>query len=161
MRPRDAQRLDWESRSRSCRSGISYPPAVLRRQAARRRAPPPCQRGTRGGPSLNDLIRPRQHRRRDGQAERLGGLEVDDELELGRLLDREIGGLGTLEDLCHIGSGASIEISEIRAVAHEGACLRPRRGLGDSREAVLRGKLKETRAEWSSDNMHPKGIGPL
>src|SRR5215472_12027502 len=70
-------------------------------------------------------------------------------------------GLEPLRDLCHIGSGASIEISEIRAVAHEGACLRPRRGLGDSREAVLRGKLKESRAEWSSDNMHPKGIGPL
>src|SRR5437016_393835 len=36
---------------------------------------------------LDDLVRPPQHRLRDRQAERLGGLEVDDQLELGRLLD--------------------------------------------------------------------------
>jgi hypothetical protein len=30
-------------------------------------------------PSLNDLIRPLEERRRDGQAEGLGGLEVDDD----------------------------------------------------------------------------------
>jgi hypothetical protein len=36
---------------------------------------------------LNHLIRPLQERRRDRQAEGLGGLEVDDELQLRRLLD--------------------------------------------------------------------------
>ena len=40
------------------------------------------QQGTPAGPSLDHLIRPLQERRRDGQAEGLGGLEVDDELEL-------------------------------------------------------------------------------
>src|SRR6266581_9605208 len=35
---------------------------------------------------LDDLIRPPQQRRRDRQAERLGGLEVDDQLEGGGLL---------------------------------------------------------------------------
>jgi hypothetical protein len=42
-----------------------------------------------GGESLhlfNDLIRPQQQRRRDGEAERLGGLEVDYKLKLARLL---------------------------------------------------------------------------
>ena len=38
--------------------------------------------------SLDDLIRPLEERRRDRQAEGLGGLEVDDQLELRRLLDR-------------------------------------------------------------------------
>ena len=38
-------------------------------------------------PSLDHLIRPLQERRRDRQAEGLGGLEVDDQLELGGLLD--------------------------------------------------------------------------
>jgi hypothetical protein len=33
------------------------------------------------GPSFNELICPPQQRRRDGEAERLGGFEVDDELE--------------------------------------------------------------------------------
>ena len=39
------------------------------------------QRGRRAGPSLYDLVRPQQYRLRDRQAERLGGLQVDDELE--------------------------------------------------------------------------------
>src|SRR5262245_62839784 len=36
-------------------------------------------------PSLDHLIRPRQHIRRNRQADLFGGLEIDDELELGRL----------------------------------------------------------------------------
>src|SRR5215472_4285726 len=38
------------------------------------------------------LIRPRQHRGRDSQAEGLGGLEVDDQLELRGPLDGQIPG---------------------------------------------------------------------
>ena len=55
--------------------------------------------------SLNDLVRPLQQRRRDREAERLGRLEVDDELEFGRLLDRQVGGLGPLEDPIRIEFG--------------------------------------------------------
>jgi len=40
---------------------------------------------------LDHLVRGRQQRFRDGEAERLGGLEVDDEFEFRGLLDREIG----------------------------------------------------------------------
>ena len=40
----------------------------------------------------------KQHRRGHVEAERLGGLEVDDELELGRLLHRQVGGLLALEN---------------------------------------------------------------
>jgi len=40
---------------------------------------------------LNYLIRPRQHRLRDREAERLGGLEIYHQLKLRRLLDRQIG----------------------------------------------------------------------
>jgi len=45
---------------------------------------------------LNHLIRPPHERLGDRQPERLGGLEIDDQLELGGLLDGEIGGLGAL-----------------------------------------------------------------
>src|SRR5262245_6831661 len=48
--------------------------------------------------SLNNLIRPQQQRRRDGEAERFGGLEVDGEVELRGTLDGEVGGLGTAQD---------------------------------------------------------------
>jgi 7-cyano-7-deazaguanine synthase len=58
-------------------------------------------------PLLNDLIRPRQHRLRDRETERLGGLEVDDQLELRRLLDGQVAGLGTLENLDVISTLAS------------------------------------------------------
>jgi hypothetical protein len=53
----------------------------------------------RDDPSLNDLVRALQQRLRDGDAEHLRGLQVDRELELRRLLDREIGGLRALENL--------------------------------------------------------------
>jgi hypothetical protein len=44
--------------------------------------------------SLNDLLRPSQQRWRDREAKRLGGLEVDDEMESVDLLDRQISGVG-------------------------------------------------------------------
>src|SRR5215510_5348603 len=50
---------------------------------------------------FNDLIRPQQQRRRDGEAERFGGLEVDDELELRWLLDGKTSRLRALQDLVH------------------------------------------------------------
>jgi len=59
----------------------------------------------------------------DGQAERLGGLEVDHELELGRLLDREVAGLGTTKDLVNVTCGAAILLKRVRAVRDETICL--------------------------------------
>ena len=56
--------------------------------------PMTCYRG-----SLDHLIRPLQERRRDRQAEGLGGLEVDDQLEPVNLLEGQIARLGALEDL--------------------------------------------------------------
>src|SRR5262249_29523287 len=55
-----------------------------------------------GAGSLDDLVGSQQNRLRDHQAERPGGLKVDHQLEGRRLLDRQIGGLGTLEDLSHV-----------------------------------------------------------
>jgi len=48
------------------------------------------------------LVGPRKDRRRDHDAECLGGLQVNDQLECGRLLDRQIGRLGTAEDLARV-----------------------------------------------------------
>jgi hypothetical protein len=45
---------------------------------------------------LDDLIRAHQHRRRDRQPERFGGLEVDRQLELGRQLNRQVPRFGAL-----------------------------------------------------------------
>ena len=51
-----------------------------------------------GPSSLNQLIRSLEHQRRDRQAEGLGGLEVDDQLELRGLFDGQVGGLPALDD---------------------------------------------------------------
>jgi hypothetical protein len=44
---------------------------------------------------FDHLIGPREDRRRDRQAERRGSLQVDHQLEFGRLLNWQIGRLGT------------------------------------------------------------------
>jgi len=46
---------------------------------------------------LDRLIRAPQQRRGNGQPERPRGLEIDDQLELGGLLDGQVGRLGAFE----------------------------------------------------------------
>src|SRR5262252_4206778 len=48
--------------------------------------------------SLDHFIRPRQQRGRGGEVKGFGGLEIDDEVELVDLLDREVPGVGTEKD---------------------------------------------------------------
>ena len=54
-------------------------------------------------------------------AERLGGLEVDDHLEGRWLLDRQIGGLGALEDLCRVMTDHAKGRSKACAIADQAA----------------------------------------
>src|SRR6266568_2553420 len=44
----------------------------------------------------------KENARRNGEAEGLGGLQIDDQLELHRLLHRQVTGVGSLENLGHI-----------------------------------------------------------
>src|SRR4030095_6401489 len=121
-------------------------------------------RGPTGGgtaaASLDDLIRPRQQRGRDREAEGFGGLEVDDESELRRLLDRQVGWLGALENLRRQRRAPPEQIGIIRPVAQEAAKLRPDRRLRNRREPVRGGELQETCAERKRDVMHPERIMP-
>jgi hypothetical protein len=48
--------------------------------------------------SLDHFVGTQQQRLRDRQPERPRSLQIDDEVETRRLLDRQVGGLGTLED---------------------------------------------------------------
>src|SRR5438105_5017653 len=54
-------------------------------------------------PSLDHLVRAQQDRLRDRETKGLRGLKVDHQVELRGLLDRQIGGLRSFEDLVHIG----------------------------------------------------------
>jgi hypothetical protein len=48
---------------------------------------------------LDDLVSAGEQRWRDSEAERIGGFEVDHQLELGWLLDRQVGGFRAFQDL--------------------------------------------------------------
>ena len=63
--------------------------------------------GERGGPLLDHLGGLEEDVPRDGEAEGLGGLEVDHEVEGRRLLHGKVGGLGALEDAVHVVRGTS------------------------------------------------------
>jgi len=65
--------------------------------------------------SLDDLVGAGEQCRRNLEAKRFCGLEVDDELELGWLFDRHIGRLFALEDSVHIAGGASEQIGNINS----------------------------------------------
>jgi hypothetical protein len=64
-----------------------------------------CGGGTRGRGSADDLGRLEEEGWRNGQAQGLGCFEMDHPLEGHRLLDRQIGRLGALQDLIHVGGG--------------------------------------------------------
>src|SRR6266851_6332169 len=100
-------------------------PYLLRPSGERRGEEAASKRADEGSAIhlLDHLIRPLQERRRDRQAEGLGGLEIDDEFILGRLLDRKVGGLRALEDPVHVSGGAAKEIRIIRAISHQPASL--------------------------------------
>jgi hypothetical protein len=68
---------------------------------------------------LNDLIRPCQYVWRDRQTDLLGSFQVDNQLELRRLLNGNIGSLGTFKDLVHVCGGAPPQIREIRSIGHK------------------------------------------
>jgi hypothetical protein len=72
---------------------------------------------------FDHLIRSEQKRRRDGQAQRLGGLEVDHQLELRGLLNGEIGRLGPFEDLVHVHGRESNRVCLSRSVGDKTAGL--------------------------------------
>src|SRR4030095_12956613 len=77
------------------------------------------------GGSLDHLIRPLEERLRNRQPERLGRLHVDHELELGGLLDGQVGWFGAFEDLAHIGGGASPMNGAARTAVTPGQNGRP------------------------------------
>src|SRR5713101_1966184 len=108
------------NRPRRTLSARASPPAAPRRRPARRGGRPPGCRGTLAGPRLlDDLVGADQERLGNGQAEGFSGLEVDEQLELGGLLDGKVGRLGTLENLVDVDGGATPHIDAARPIANQ------------------------------------------
>src|SRR6266498_3048286 len=70
---------------------------------------------------LDHLVGAGKDRWRDGEAEYLCRLEIEDQLEFARLLDWEISGLSPLENLVDVGRGVSPHVRETRPVTHQSA----------------------------------------
>ncbi len=68
---------------------------------------------------LDHLIRQQEQRWGHRHPERLGGLEVEDQLKFRGLLHRQVGRFGALEDLVHVGGGAVPALENVRPVVHE------------------------------------------
>src|SRR5262245_51683645 len=71
--------------------------------------------------SANHLIRLEEDHGRQREPEGLRGLEVDDELEPHRLLHRQVGWPGTVQDFIYVGGNALPPVPVAGAIAHEGS----------------------------------------
>src|SRR5262249_7897521 len=92
-----------------------------------------------------DSIRPREHGGWKRQTERFRGLQVHNELEFRRLLDREICRLGALENPVDVVRQAPVRFGQEWAVRAERAALREDGPAGDHRYATLHGEVQDGR----------------
>ena len=73
--------------------------------------------------SFDDLVGNSHHARWNGEAKRLGGLEINDQLELRRLQHGQVGGLLALENPASVDADLTVRIREAGSVAHQAAGL--------------------------------------
>src|SRR5262249_20196872 len=78
-----------------------------------------CEQSQQGSPLIDQLVAACGEAGRHFEPEYFGSLEVDNKLELGGLIDRQIGGLLALENPGDIEPSAAIAIRDITAVAHQ------------------------------------------
>jgi len=67
---------------------------------------------------FDHFVGDREHPWGNGEAERLCGLKIDDQIEFGRLQHREVAGLFSLEDSSGVNAGLAVGIGQVRAVAN-------------------------------------------
>src|SRR5262249_36279340 len=94
-------------------------------------------------PSFDHLVGEREQLVWDGQAERLGRLEIDHQLKLSRLLNRKIGRLVTSENPADIGPRLAIGSSDARSIADQAAGCRKNPPSKNCRYRMTGGHLHE------------------
>src|SRR5260221_8424394 len=87
---------------------------------------------------FDDLVRNGENARRDGELERLGGIQVDHELELGGPQDGQIRRLCAFEDAAGVDADHAIAVREICAVGHQPAGHGPFADIVYDRKSMTR-----------------------
>ena len=68
---------------------------------------------------FDQLVGAQEKRFGDYQAEGLGGGQIYDEVEFGRLLDRDIARVGTAQNLVDIVGGAPVQVKEVWSIGDQ------------------------------------------
>src|SRR5260370_42565752 len=71
---------------------------------------------------LDHLVGKVEHAWRNREAERVGGLQVDDQREFRWVLNGEVGRTGAPEDACDVGCRLGVHIDWVEGIEHQGAC---------------------------------------
>jgi hypothetical protein len=74
-----------------------------------------------GSVLFDDLVGAGEQRLRHGEAERLRGLHIDDQLELGRLLEWKLGGVFAFQHPVDVVGGFSLCGAEVGPIRHQTA----------------------------------------
>ena len=86
----------------------------------------------------NHLVRALPHRLRNCDPERPSDFEVDQQIELGRLLDREVGRLRPMQDSVNEVGASAVLLGLCGRVSKQRSCLTDVVGIfGDCRQTVL------------------------
>src|SRR5262249_5116867 len=110
---------------------------------------------------LDHLVGVLQKRLRDSEAERFRRLEVDDQLELRRELDRQIAWLGALEDAIDIPRRAPVGVGQTNAVRKKAATAREHTVRIDRRQAMQRRQRDDEIAMGYADGARHNDQGAL
>ena len=99
----------------------------------------------------------------DGETKGRGGREIDDEFELGRLHDREIGGFRALQDAADIDAGLAVRVGHARSIAHQPAGFGVETLASDRGESVPCRQVRDLDAPVDKERAaaDEQGVRPL
>ena len=89
-----------------------------------------------GNRSFDDLVGANENRWRHSEAERVGGLQINHQLNFGRLLNRQIGRSFSLQNLPRVNAGLVIDRYEVNSIADQAAGRYELSQLRDRRYAI-------------------------
>src|ERR1035437_4251760 len=103
--------------------------------------------------SFDHLVGASEQRRRHGEAERPGSLEIDHQLVFGRLLDWEFPRLGSLENTISVNCCLAILIGKVYAIGDQTAAFRELANRVDGRNAISRNLMNNQVAIVKSESI--------